>query len=87
MNDEMAIIYRLSGDYNPLHIDPTIGQKAGFGGVILHGLCSFGITARGLISAVGGGDPTALKAISARFTSPVKLGGTSFPRHTLTPIP
>lgn len=76
VNDEMAIIYRLSGDYNPLHIDPTIGQKAGFGGVILHGLCSFGITARGLISAVGGGDPTALRAISARFTSPVKLGGT-----------
>lgn len=56
-------------------VDPSVGQKAGFGGVILHGLCSFGITSRALVSSVGGGDPTSLKAISARFTSPVKLGG------------
>jgi len=76
ITDEQAIIYRLSGDYNPLHIDPSIGKKAGFGGVILHGLCSFGITARGVVNAVGGGDPISLKAISSRFTSPVKLGDT-----------
>ncbi|KAF8323934.1 peroxisomal dehydratase [Clavulina sp. PMI_390] len=76
ISDEQAIIYRLSGDYNPLHIDPTIGQKAGFGGIILHGLCSYGVTARGLVQAIGGGDPNSLKAISSRFTSPVKLGDT-----------
>ena len=56
-------------------LDPSIGKKAGFGGVILHGLCSFGITARGLVNTIGGGDPASLKAISCRFTSPVKPGG------------
>lgn len=59
-------------------VDPSIGQKAGFGGVILHGLSSYGITARGLVNTVGGGVPDSLKALSARFTSPVKLGGKPF---------
>jgi len=76
ISNEQAIIYRLSGDYNPMHIDPSVGQKAGFGGVILHGLCTFGITARGLVNTVGGGDPSSLKAFGTRFTSPVKLGDT-----------
>lgn len=76
VSQEQAIIYRLSGDYNPLHIEPSIGKKAGFGGVILHGLASYGITAVALVKILGGGDPNSLKAISARFTSPVKLGDT-----------
>ncbi|EMD36906.1 hypothetical protein CERSUDRAFT_114818 [Gelatoporia subvermispora B] len=71
---EQAIIYRLSGDYNPLHIDPRIGQAAGFGGVILHGLSTYGFAARAILSAVGGNDPNALKFIGVRFTSPVKPG-------------
>ncbi|KAF9034660.1 hypothetical protein BDZ89DRAFT_1130577 [Hymenopellis radicata] len=71
---EQAIIFRLSGDYNPLHIDPTIGKSAGFGGVILHGLSTFGFAARGLIKEVGGNDPDALKFFGVRFTSPVKPG-------------
>ncbi|CCM01379.1 uncharacterized protein FIBRA_03429 [Fibroporia radiculosa] len=71
---EQAIIYRLSGDYNMLHIDPSIGKAAGFGGVILHGLSSFGFAARAVISAIGGGDPRSLKLFGARFTSPVKPG-------------
>jgi len=75
-SEEQAILYRLSGDYNALHVDPKIGQAAGFGGVILHGLASFGFGARHVLSAVGGNSPTALKSFGVRFTSPVKPGDT-----------
>ena len=71
---EQAIIYRLSGDFNPLHIDPSVGSGAGFGGAILHGLSTFGFAARGIISEVGGNDPRSLKYFGLRFTSPVKPG-------------
>ncbi|PFH51168.1 hypothetical protein AMATHDRAFT_3299 [Amanita thiersii Skay4041] len=71
---EQAIAFRLSGDYNPLHIDPKIGQAAGFGGVILHGLSTFGFAARAVIKAVGGNDPKSLKLFGVRFTAPVKPG-------------
>jgi len=71
---EQAVIYRLSGDYNPLHIDPKIGEAAGFGGVILHGLSTFGFAARAIVSVVGGNDPNSLKFYGTRFTSPVKPG-------------
>ncbi|KAJ7802522.1 peroxisomal dehydratase [Mycena olivaceomarginata] len=71
---EQALIFRLSGDYNPLHIDPEVGQKGGFGGVILHGLSTFGFGARALIKAVGGGDPRSLRLFGVRFTAPVKPG-------------
>ncbi|KAI0943694.1 hypothetical protein AcW1_002790 [Taiwanofungus camphoratus] len=53
---------------------PSIGQASGFGGVILHGLSTFGFGARALVSAVGGNDPNALKFFGVRFTSPVKPG-------------
>ena len=56
-----------------------MGKNAGFGGVILHGLASYGMTARAIINSVAGGDPNALKAIKSRFTSPVRLGGKSNP--------
>ncbi|KIM60466.1 hypothetical protein SCLCIDRAFT_16301 [Scleroderma citrinum Foug A] len=71
---EQALIYRLSGDYNPLHIDPKVGKALGFGDVILHGLSSYGFAARGLIRAVADGDRRALKMIGVRFTSPVAPG-------------
>ncbi|KAJ6457780.1 peroxisomal dehydratase [Mycena vitilis] len=71
---EQAVIFRLSGDYNPLHIDPAIGKSAGFGGVILHGLSTYGFGARALIKAVGGNDPRSLKFYGVRFTAPVKPG-------------
>ncbi|THH27102.1 hypothetical protein EUX98_g7090 [Antrodiella citrinella] len=71
---EQAIVYRLSGDYNGLHIDPSIGEAAGFGGVILHGLSSYGFAARAVVSAVGGGSPSSLVYFGARFSSPVKPG-------------
>ncbi|KAJ7023425.1 HotDog domain-containing protein, partial [Mycena alexandri] len=67
---EQALVFRLSGDYSPLHIDPKIGHGAGFGGVILHGLSTFGFGAR----AVGGGDPRSLRFFGVRFTSPVRPG-------------
>ncbi|KAE9404589.1 peroxisomal dehydratase [Gymnopus androsaceus JB14] len=69
-----ALIFRLSGDYNPLHIDPAIGKAAGFGGVILHGLSTFGFAARALLKSVGGNKPDTLKFFGVRFTSPVKPG-------------
>ncbi|KAN0094571.1 MaoC like domain containing protein [Tylopilus felleus] len=71
---EQALIYRLSGDYNPLHIDPEAGKALGFGDLILHGLSSFGFVARGLVKEVAKGDARALKMFGARFTSPVKPG-------------
>ncbi|CAA7266235.1 unnamed protein product [Cyclocybe aegerita] len=71
---EQATIFRLSGDYNPLHIDPRIGKAAGFGGVILHGLSTFGFAARAVIKSAGGNDPNSLKFFGVRFTSPVKPG-------------
>jgi peroxisomal enoyl-CoA hydratase 2 len=71
---EQAIIFRLSGDYNPLHIDPRIGQGAGFGGVILHGLSTFGFAGRAVLKTVGASDPNSLKFFGVRFTAPVKPG-------------
>ncbi|KAG2354436.1 MaoC like domain-containing protein [Suillus spraguei] len=71
---EQALIYRLSGDYNPLHIDPELGKVMGFGGVILHGLSSYGFAARGSIQAIANGNSRALTVFGARFTSPVKPG-------------
>lgn len=54
--------------------DPKIGQAAGFGGVILHGLSTFGFAARAVIRVVGDNDPRTLKFFGVRFTSPVKPG-------------
>src|ERR1700693_4620858 len=58
-----ALIYRLSGDYNPVHIDPEVAAKAGFAKPILHGLCTFGISCFGLIQHLCAGDPARLAEI------------------------
>jgi acyl dehydratase len=71
---EQAAIYRLSGDRNPLHIDPAAARKFGFDDVFLHGLCTLGFAARALINVLGDGDPISLTSISCRFAKPVKLG-------------
>lgn len=71
---EQAAIYRLSGDRNPLHIDPAAARRFGFDDVFLHGLCTLGFAARALINVVGDGDPAALTSIGCRFAKPVQLG-------------
>ncbi|KAJ4495698.1 HotDog domain-containing protein [Lentinula edodes] len=71
---DQALLYRLSGDYNPLHIDPQVGRAAGFGGTILHGLATFGFAARALLNAIAYNEPESLKFFGVRFTSPVKPG-------------
>ncbi|WP_052740663.1 MaoC/PaaZ C-terminal domain-containing protein [Mycobacterium sp. UM_Kg1] len=71
---EQAALYRLSGDRNPLHIDPAAANRAGFDDVFLHGLCTLGFAARAVINAAGQGEPDALRSISCRFAKPVLLG-------------
>lgn len=68
-----AHIYRLSGDYNPLHIDPEAAKFGGFSEPILHGLCTFGHCAQLLLNALCGGDAARFKKIKVRFSSPVFL--------------
>ncbi|KAF9193274.1 hypothetical protein BGZ51_003794 [Haplosporangium sp. Z 767] len=75
-NDDLAILYRLSGDYNPLHIDPRIAPKVGFKKPILHGLCTYGHAAHAVLKAFGSSDPNAFKSITGRFTAPVYPGDT-----------
>lgn len=69
-----ALLYRLNGDYNPLHATPEPGKKMGFGGVILHGLYSWNSTCHELLKSLGGNDPQNIKEYQARFASPVRPG-------------
>lgn len=71
---DQALIYRLSGDRNPLHSDPDFAERAGFDRPILHGLCTYGFTGRALLHALCDSDPARLRAMQGRFTSPVFPG-------------
>ena len=71
---EQALIYRLSGDRNPLHSDPKFAARAGFERPILHGLCTYGVAGRALLHAMAGGDPARFASMSGRFSSPVLPG-------------
>ena len=73
---QAALVYRLSGDYNPLHADPEVARSAGFEQPILHGLCTFGVVCRALVSAVCDNDPTRLRKMRVRFSAPVFPGET-----------
>jgi acyl dehydratase len=77
--DDQALIYRLSGDRNPLHSDPWFAREmAGFPTPILHGLCTYGVAGRALLAELAGGQAARLTAVAARFSAPV------FPGETLT---
>lgn len=71
-----ALIYRLSGDYNPIHADPGVAARAGFDQPILHGLCSYGIVCLSLVTELCDGDPAKLTGLFARFSKPVFPGET-----------
>lgn len=71
---DQALIYRLSGDRNPLHSDPAFAAMGGFDRPILHGLCTYGFTGRGLLHELCGSDPARFKGLDARFSSPVMPG-------------
>ncbi|MEZ5380612.1 MAG: MaoC/PaaZ C-terminal domain-containing protein [Microthrixaceae bacterium] len=71
---DQALLYRLSGDRNPLHSDPSFAQLAGFDRPILHGLCTYGFTGRALLSALCGDDPGQFRSMAGRFSSPVYPG-------------
>ncbi|KAI0244775.1 hypothetical protein L0F63_002902 [Massospora cicadina] len=71
---DQAALYRLCGDYNPLHIDPSMSQLGGFDVPILHGLCTYGIAAKAALERFGGNDPGAIKSVKARFSSHVLPG-------------
>jgi acyl dehydratase len=73
---EAALIYRLSGDPNPLHADPAVAKAAGFPRPILHGLATFGIACHGILKCLCDHEPGRLKAISGRYSAPVFPGET-----------
>ena len=73
---QAALIYRLSGDYNPLHADPEVARSVGFARPILHGLCTFGVAGRAILRAMCGNDQARLKSMQLRFSSPVYPGET-----------
>ena len=71
-----ALLYRLTGDRNPLHTDPEFAAKGGFEQPILHGMCTYGFTARALVATVCDSDAGVLRGMDARFTRPVLPGQT-----------
>ncbi|MBA0127014.1 MaoC family dehydratase N-terminal domain-containing protein [Haloechinothrix sp. YIM 98757] len=73
---QQALLYRLCGDRNPLHIDPEFAKAAGFDAPILHGLCTYGMVAKAVTGAVLGGDPDSVASWSARFAGIVLPGET-----------
>ncbi len=73
---DQALIFRLSGDYNPLHSDPNFAKTAGFEKPILHGMCTYGIACRSLVETLCEGDAKRLKKFDCRFSSPVYPGET-----------
>jgi acyl dehydratase len=74
--EQAALIYRLSGDYNPLHADPTVAKAVGFPRPILHGLCTYGVVGHALLRSLCGYRPERLRSMQVRFSAPVFPGET-----------
>ncbi|MET9132953.1 MaoC/PaaZ C-terminal domain-containing protein [Streptomyces antibioticus] len=77
VREDQALLYRLSGDYNPLHADPEFAKLAGFDRPILHGLCTYGITLKAVVDTLLDGDVTRVGSYATRFA------GVVFPGETL----
>jgi acyl dehydratase len=71
-----ALLYRLSGDFNPLHADPAVAQEAGFSRPILHGLATMGVALHAVLKALLAYDCGAVRSLRARFIAPVLPGET-----------
>lgn len=76
IRQDQALLYRLTGDRNPLHSDPVFAARGGFARPILHGMCTFGFAGRALTHTVAGSDPSRLRRMSARFAKPMLSGQT-----------
>ena len=76
VREDQALLYRLSGDYNPLHADPEFAARAGFDRPILHGLCSYGMTLKAVVDTVLGGDVDRVRSYTTRFAGVVYPGET-----------
>ena len=74
--ENQAALYRLSGDLNPLHLDPEFARRGGFDRPILHGLCTYGYATRAIVHGLCGGKVTCFKAFKARFSDAVYPGET-----------
>ncbi len=72
--EDQALTYRLSGDRNPLHSDPSFAAMGGFEKPILHGLCTYGFTGRALLHTLCNGEASKFKSMSAKFSKPVMPG-------------
>ncbi|MFJ8232496.1 MaoC/PaaZ C-terminal domain-containing protein [Streptomyces sp. NPDC094448] len=77
VREDQALLYRLSGDLNPLHADPEFAARAGFDRPILHGLCTYGMTLKAVVDTLLGGEPARVTSYTTRFT------GVVFPGETL----
>ncbi|MCX5081395.1 MULTISPECIES: MaoC/PaaZ C-terminal domain-containing protein [unclassified Streptomyces] len=77
VREDQALLYRLSGDWNPLHADPEFAKLAGFDRPILHGLCSYGMTLKAVVDTLLDGDVSRVRSYATRFT------GVVFPGETL----
>ena len=71
---EQPLLYRLSGDRNPLHSDPSFAKMGGFDRPILHGLCTYGFSGRALLHSICGSDPARFRSMEGRFSKPVMPG-------------
>ncbi|GGM85913.1 MaoC/PaaZ C-terminal domain-containing protein [Streptomyces fuscichromogenes] len=76
VREDQALLYRLSGDYNPLHADPDFAKRAGFDRPILHGLCTYGITLKAVVDTLLAGDVGRVRSYTTRFAGVVYPGET-----------